>query len=99
LAACSAGSNREGLCQQLAVAKKFARLFGVAGCKGFKPIAGTVGRTNNPRAGVRAGGAATAPNISTSHADAVRAALRAQGWMPGQDVTVFSDGNQHSKAP
>ena len=36
---------------------------------------------------------ATAPNISTGKSDAVRAALRAQGWMPGRDVTVFSDGD------
>jgi len=36
---------------------------------------------------------ATAPNISTSKSAAVRAALRVQGWMPGRDVTVFSDGD------
>src|SRR5208337_2076042 len=34
---------------------------------------------------------ATAPNVSTSNTHAVRAALRAQGWMPGRDITVFSD--------
>ena len=36
---------------------------------------------------------AVAPNISTSNVDAVRAALRAQGWIPGRDITVFSDGD------
>ncbi|WP_292529967.1 hypothetical protein [Methylocystis sp.] len=36
---------------------------------------------------------AAASNISTSNVDAVRAALRAQGWVPGRDITVFSDGD------
>lgn len=36
---------------------------------------------------------ASAPNISTSDVDTIRAALRAQGWIPGRDVTVFSDGD------
>jgi len=36
---------------------------------------------------------AAAPNIATGKNDAVGAALRAQGWMPGRDVTVFSDGD------
>ena len=36
---------------------------------------------------------ATAPSVSTSNTHAVRAALRAQGWMPGRDITVSSDGD------
>ncbi|MCC0013962.1 MAG: ISKra4 family transposase, partial [Rhodobiaceae bacterium] len=36
---------------------------------------------------------AAAPNVATGKHDAVRVALRAQGWMPGRDVTVFSDGD------
>lgn len=35
---------------------------------------------------------AAAPNIATAKYDVVRAAMRAQGWLPGRDVTVFSDG-------
>ncbi|WFU05740.1 ISKra4 family transposase (plasmid) [Rhizobium sp. CB3171] len=35
---------------------------------------------------------AGAPNIATGKHDILRAALRAQGWLPGRDVTVFSDG-------
>ena len=35
----------------------------------------------------------SAPNISTSKVDTIRAALRAQGWIPGRDITVFSDGD------
>ncbi len=35
----------------------------------------------------------SAPNISTSKVDIIRAALRAQGWIPGRDITVFSDGD------
>jgi len=36
---------------------------------------------------------ASAPNISTSDSDTIRAALRAQGWFPGRGITVFSDGD------
>ncbi|WP_292277525.1 hypothetical protein [Mesorhizobium sp.] len=36
---------------------------------------------------------AAAPNVATGKHAAVRAALRAQGWLPGRDVTVFSDGD------
>jgi hypothetical protein len=36
---------------------------------------------------------ATAPNVSTSNTHTVRAALLAHGWMPGRDITVFSDGD------
>ncbi|MGB5083773.1 MAG: hypothetical protein WBO09_04025 [Methylocystis silviterrae] len=36
---------------------------------------------------------ASAPNHSTSDVDTIRAALRAQGWIPGRDITVFSDGD------
>lgn len=36
---------------------------------------------------------AAAPNVATGKHDAVRAALRAQGWLPGRNVTVFSDGD------
>ncbi|MBP1875531.1 hypothetical protein J2Z19_005267 [Ensifer adhaerens] len=35
---------------------------------------------------------AGAPNIATGKHDIVRAAMRAQGWLPGRDITVFSDG-------
>ncbi|CCM79894.1 hypothetical protein AS026_27720 [Rhizobium altiplani] len=35
---------------------------------------------------------AGAPNIATGKHDIVRAAMRAQGWLPGRDVMVFSDG-------
>ncbi|MFS8054259.1 ISKra4 family transposase [Rhizobium sp. BR 317] len=35
---------------------------------------------------------AGAPNIATGKHHIVRAAMRAQGWLPGRDVTVFSDG-------
>lgn len=35
---------------------------------------------------------AAAPNVATGKHDVVRAAMRAQGWLPGRDVTVFSDG-------
>jgi hypothetical protein len=35
---------------------------------------------------------AAAPNVTTGKHDIVRAAMRAQGWLPGRDVTVFSDG-------
>ena len=35
---------------------------------------------------------AAAPNVAGKH-DVVRAAMRAQGWLPGRDVTVFSDGD------
>jgi hypothetical protein len=34
-----------------------------------------------------------APHVATGKHDAVRAAMRAQGWLPGRDVTVFSDGD------
>jgi len=33
---------------------------------------------------------AAAPNVTTGKHDLVRAAMRAQGWLPGRDVTVFS---------
>ena len=36
---------------------------------------------------------AAAPHVATGKHDAVRAAMRAQGWLPGRDVTVFSDGD------
>lgn len=36
---------------------------------------------------------AGAPHVTTGKHDVVRAALRAQGWVPGRDVTVFSDGD------
>ncbi|KJS10189.1 MAG: hypothetical protein VR78_14595 [Hoeflea sp. BRH_c9] len=36
---------------------------------------------------------AAAPHVTTGKHDAVRAAMRAQGWLPGRDVTVFSDGD------
>lgn len=36
---------------------------------------------------------AAAPNVATGKHDVVRAAMRAQGWLPGRDVTVFSDGD------
>lgn len=35
---------------------------------------------------------AGAPHIATGKHDIVRAAMRAQGWLPGRDVSVFSDG-------
>lgn len=35
---------------------------------------------------------AAAPNVASGKHDIVRAAMRAQGWLPGRDVTVFSDG-------
>jgi hypothetical protein len=35
---------------------------------------------------------AAAPNEATGKHDVIRAAMRAQGWLPGRDVTVFSDG-------
>ncbi|WP_322887333.1 ISKra4 family transposase (plasmid) [Sinorhizobium medicae] len=35
---------------------------------------------------------AAAPSVTTGKHDVVRAAMRAQGWLPGRDVTVFSDG-------
>jgi hypothetical protein len=35
---------------------------------------------------------AGAPHIATGKHDILRAALRAQGWLPGRNVTVFSDG-------
>ncbi|MBB3571735.1 hypothetical protein FHX05_005884 [Rhizobium sp. BK491] len=35
---------------------------------------------------------AGAPHIATGKHDILRAAMRAQGWLPGRDVTVFSDG-------
>jgi hypothetical protein len=36
---------------------------------------------------------AGSPHVATGKHDVVRAALRAQGWVPGGDVTVFSDGD------
>lgn len=36
---------------------------------------------------------AASPHVTTGKHDVVRAALRAQGWVPGRDVTVFSDGD------
>jgi hypothetical protein len=36
---------------------------------------------------------AAAPHVATGKHDAVRSAMRAQGWLPGRDVTVFSDGD------
>lgn len=36
---------------------------------------------------------AAAPNVATGKHEVVRAAMRAQGWLPGRDVTVFSDGD------
>lgn len=36
---------------------------------------------------------AAAPNVATGKHNVVRAAMRAQGWLPGRDVTVFSDGD------
>ncbi len=36
---------------------------------------------------------AASPHIVTGKHEIVRAALRAQGWVPGSDVTVFSDGD------
>ncbi len=36
---------------------------------------------------------AAAPHVATGKHDIVRSALRAQGWVPGTDVTVFSDGD------
>nr|WP_210328950.1 ISKra4 family transposase [Mesorhizobium amorphae] len=36
---------------------------------------------------------AASPHVTTGKHDVVRAALRAQGWVPGSDVTVFSDGD------
>ena len=36
---------------------------------------------------------AAAPHVATGKHDAVRAAMRVQGWLPGRDVTVFSDGD------
>lgn len=36
---------------------------------------------------------AAAPNVATDKHDVVRAAMRAQGWLPGREVTVFSDGD------
>ncbi|OCP19364.1 hypothetical protein BC361_31030 [Ensifer sp. LC54] len=36
---------------------------------------------------------AASPHVVAGKHEIVRAALRAQGWMPGTDVTVFSDGD------
>jgi hypothetical protein len=36
---------------------------------------------------------AAASNVVTGKHEVVRAAMRAQGWLPGRDVTVFSDGD------
>jgi hypothetical protein len=36
---------------------------------------------------------ATMPHVSAARCDSVRAALRSQGWLPKQDITVFSDGD------
>lgn len=36
---------------------------------------------------------AAAPHVVTGKHEVVRAAMRAQGWLPGRDVTVFSDGD------
>jgi hypothetical protein len=36
---------------------------------------------------------ATMPHVSAARCDIVRAVLRAQGWLPKQNITVFSDGN------
>jgi hypothetical protein len=36
---------------------------------------------------------ATMPNISASRHEIVRGAVKAQGWLPGREVVVFSDGD------
>ena len=36
---------------------------------------------------------AASPHVATGKHEIVRAALKAQGWMPGHAVTVFSDGD------
>jgi hypothetical protein len=36
---------------------------------------------------------ATMPNVSTARHEVVRAAVKAQGWLPGRDIVVFSDGD------
>ena len=36
---------------------------------------------------------ATMPHMSAARCDIVRAVLRSQGWLPKQDITVFSDGD------
>jgi hypothetical protein len=36
---------------------------------------------------------AAAPNISKSNVDAVRTGLRAQGWIPGRNIAVFTEGD------
>ena len=36
---------------------------------------------------------AVAPNVSMSRPDTIRYALRAQGWLPGREVVVLSDGD------
>ena len=36
---------------------------------------------------------AAAPNVATGKHEVVRAAMRAQGWLPGRQITVFSDGD------
>lgn len=36
---------------------------------------------------------AASPHVTTGKHNVVRSALRAQGWVPGSDVTVFSDGD------
>ena len=36
---------------------------------------------------------AAAPHVATGKHVVVRAAMRAQGWLPGREVTVFSDGD------
>jgi hypothetical protein len=36
---------------------------------------------------------AVAPNVSTSRPDTICNALRAQGWLPGREVIVLSDGD------
>ena len=36
---------------------------------------------------------ATMPHVSAARCDSVRAVLRSQGWLPKQNITVFSDGD------
>lgn len=50
-----------------------------------------MGRVVSPRRPPRQ--CAAAPNVTTGKHDVVRAAKRAHGWLPGRDVTVFSDGD------
>ncbi len=36
---------------------------------------------------------ATMPNVKTARHQTIRACLRTQGWLPGREIVVFSDGD------